>query len=393
MGRLARAEGHRMATGNPEAAARHRVEHELGAYCRRAASGLASRRRLFFLPMLAAVMVSLSSACVQDPGTGRSGTPSVGQNESSSGSVVPSVEGSVPVLDVVWTVPLTRDRSGSILIDGVAVDQVGNVFVVDSVANRVLRLDSTGRVQTSWRGTRGGGQFNFNVPATRPGELFRGGRIAVDRRGDIYVADTGNYRIQKFSGEGRFLTSWGVEASTTFESGRNRFGRLFAVAVDRSITVYALDNRSTQAMVREFDAMGHFHEQWGRPGLQGLTSGVVAIAVDPGGTSVYLADYDTDTIQRFAADGSHSVTPFDTVNAHLSHPIDLAVDDRGHVFATQLDLPLIQEYSADGQLLHTYEVNSGSPEPARLTSIAIGPGAIYAFDASRGSLLKLRVPK
>lgn len=33
--------------------------------------------------------------------------------------------------------------------------------------------------------------------------------IAVDSSGNIYVADTGNYRIQKFSSDGKFLLSWG----------------------------------------------------------------------------------------------------------------------------------------------------------------------------------------
>ena len=35
--------------------------------------------------------------------------------------------------------------------------------------------------------------------------------LAIDRDGNIYVGDTGNKRIQKFSSNGTFLTSWGSE--------------------------------------------------------------------------------------------------------------------------------------------------------------------------------------
>ena len=33
--------------------------------------------------------------------------------------------------------------------------------------------------------------------------------MAVDNSGDVYVVEYGNDRIQKFSGNGQFLTKWG----------------------------------------------------------------------------------------------------------------------------------------------------------------------------------------
>ena len=38
-------------------------------------------------------------------------------------------------------------------------------------------------------------------------------RVAVDSDGNIYVADTFNYRIQKFDSTGTFLTKWGTSRS------------------------------------------------------------------------------------------------------------------------------------------------------------------------------------
>jgi len=42
------------------------------------------------------------------------------------------------------------------------------------------------------------------------GEFLRPEGIAVDAAGDIYVADSGNHRIQKFDSSGKYLTMLGV---------------------------------------------------------------------------------------------------------------------------------------------------------------------------------------
>ena len=51
--------------------------------------------------------------------------------------------------------------------------------------------------------------------------------LAVDNLGNIYVGDTGNKRIQKFSPNGTFLTSWGSEGT-----GNGEFLGLHDVTVD-----------------------------------------------------------------------------------------------------------------------------------------------------------------
>ena len=39
--------------------------------------------------------------------------------------------------------------------------------------------------------------------------------IDVDSSGNVYVADSGNSRIQKFTSDGKFITKWGSEGSQT----------------------------------------------------------------------------------------------------------------------------------------------------------------------------------
>ncbi len=82
-------------------------------------------------------------------------------------------------------------------IEGFAVDVGGNLYVVETKANRILKLTWQGRFLKSW-GTKGGGPGQFNSPT----------KVTVANNGSVFVADTGNHRIQEFSAEGEFIRAW-----------------------------------------------------------------------------------------------------------------------------------------------------------------------------------------
>lgn len=69
----------------------------------------------------------------------------------------------------------------------IAVAPDGRIFVTDSHNNRVLELNADGQVVRIWG--RGG---------IKDGEFRLPTGIAVDAQGNVYVADTGNHRVQKF---------------------------------------------------------------------------------------------------------------------------------------------------------------------------------------------------
>ena len=82
----------------------------------------------------------------------------------------------------------------------VAWDTAGNIYVADGIGtnNRVVKLDKDGRFIAHWGAT-----------GSAPGE-FRGLKaIAVDKTGDVYVADAGNKRVQVFDGSGTFKREFG----------------------------------------------------------------------------------------------------------------------------------------------------------------------------------------
>jgi len=80
-------------------------------------------------------------------------------------------------------------------VTDVAWDAEGNTYVSDGYINsRIAKYDKYGNWVKSW-GTPGDGPGQFNTPHS----------IAVDARGEVYVADRGNRRIQVFDGDGNFL--------------------------------------------------------------------------------------------------------------------------------------------------------------------------------------------
>ena len=60
--------------------------------------------------------------------------------------------------------------------------------------------------------------------------------IAVDGAGNVYVADTGNARVQKFDARGQYLGSWGSKGN-----GAGQFDGLGAIAVDSAGTVHTTE--------------------------------------------------------------------------------------------------------------------------------------------------------
>src|SRR5437899_10989156 len=79
---------------------------------------------------------------------------------------------------------------------GVATDGSGNVYVADYGNDRIQKFDASGTFVTTW-GSYGSGNGQFHSPQG----------VATDGSGHVYVADTNNHRIQKFDASGSFVTA------------------------------------------------------------------------------------------------------------------------------------------------------------------------------------------
>jgi DNA-binding beta-propeller fold protein YncE len=262
-------------------------------------------------------------------------------------------------------------------VAGVAVRQsTGDVYVIDAAADRVQRFDADGAYL---------GQFG--TPGTGDGALTLGGAstgLAVDQAsGDVYVADTGNNRIQRFSATGVYQSQFGAAGA-----GDGELAAPVAVAVDpTSHDVYVADRDNNR--VQRFSSAGVFEAQLGTLGSgYGELSAPTGVAVDATG-AVYVLDSGNARVQRFAGLGA-----FPSVFAPATltfSPQALAVDPAtGHVFVAQY-LPdssgtQILELTAAGNTVESH--GSALPVVGGL-DVRATSGRIYGTDLYGSRVLLL----
>ena len=227
---------------------------------------------------------------------------------------------------------------------GVAVDASGNVFVGDTYDHSIRKVTPAGVVTTlagsttigSADGT--GSAASFRYPAG----------VAVDGTGNVYVADSRNYKVRKITPGGvvTTLAGSGSLGSADGTGGAASFAVMYAVAVDGSGTVYVADSGNNK--IRKVTPGGAVSTLAGS-GAVGSLDGVgtaatfsypAGIAVDSSG-NVFVGDRGSNKIRKIAPGGAVTTVAGTGVagsadgpgsTATFSMPYGVAVDGSGNVY-------------------------------------------------------------
>ena len=129
---------------------------------------------------------------------------------------------------------------------GVAVDAAGNVYIADTGNSRIRRVDAVTRIITTVAG--GGVDFNDGVAATAARLVFPFG-VAIDASGNLYVADTGTSRIRKVDAATKIITTVAGRISDGFsgDGGPATAAELNApntIALDAKGNLYIADTEN-----------------------------------------------------------------------------------------------------------------------------------------------------
>ncbi len=170
---------------------------------------------------------------------------------------------------------------------GLAVDPSGHVWVADSGNNRVQEFTSEGTFVRTF-GSSGTGNGQFKEPEG----------IAVDASGDVWVADTYNNRLQEFSSEGVYIKTLGSSGS-----GNGQFNDPSSLAFDPSGDLYVLDRGNHR--VEEFNPADEYVRKFGSEGSgNGQMKTASGIDVGPEG-DVWLSDSSDNRVEVFSASGTY----------------------------------------------------------------------------------------
>jgi len=249
----------------------------------------------------------------------------------------------------------------------IALDSSGNVYVADTDNHRIQKFTSSGQLLTKW-GSGGSGDGEFNWPQ----------RIVVDNNNYVYVADTKNARIQKFTSDGQFVSKWGSQGS-----GDGQFNSPYGIALDSS-SVYVADTDNHR--IQKFTSSGQFLTKWGSGGIgEGQFSEPWGIALDSSG-NIYVAEIFNNRIQKFTSSGEF-ITKWGSLGSNageFSRPHAISINSDGKVYVSDTGNNRIQvfkpaSYVSSNKVMKAIVVAGSGPYQGNNLWEATEMNANYAY--------------
>lgn len=286
-------------------------------------------------------------------------------------------------------------RSADHIFDGgmfnrprnVATAPDGSIYVADSGNHRILHLSPTGKILHQW------GSFGaVEEGKAEAGTFNEPWGIDVDEDGFVYVCDTWNHRIQKFTGEGEFVVSWGqfgqAETGDAFWGPRD-------IAVDNRGLLYVSDTGNKRIAV--FDLAGNYITSFGEVGLgPGQFDEPTGLAIDSQG-NLYVADTWNQRVQVFEPNEQGVAVNYKIswdITGWYGQSLDnkpyLAVDEENRVYISDPEGVRILVFTSEGQFLNYWGTFGAGENNFNLpTGLATdSEGNVWIADTANNRLLR-----
>lgn len=246
---------------------------------------------------------------------------------------------------------------------GIALDPEGNIYVADTGNNRIQKFDRHGRLLRQIGGF-GWGREQFDRPVD----------ICASSGLDVFVADYNNERIERYDVHLNYISSYRSDVSV---EERLRFGLPLGVAISRHGELFVVDGDNRRLLkVNSFGlpelSFGDFRWAQGqleRPAQVAVSTNDLVYVVDLGAESVVVFDYYGNFIRKVGGGA-------------LRAPSGVAVDKQGRVWIADTGNDRIVVLSAEGRFLGAW---GGGGEMLgafrRPTDVAVGGGRVCVLDA------------
>jgi uncharacterized protein (TIGR03437 family) len=202
---------------------------------------------------------------------------------------------------------------------GIAVDELGNWYIADSMNNRIRKITSGGGIRT-FAGTGDAGLGGDGGPAMLA-QLSGPRSVALDSQHNLYVADTGNNRIRKITPDGNIAPFAGGFNDPEYLAATSD-GSLYVADAGNNRVVKVLPSGSTSIVAQVL-----------KPS---------SLVIDPSG-NVLVSE-----LTRIS-----KITPAGTVTSvldGLSSPRGLALTSEGNLLFAEMGANSIRSLTADGSL-------------------------------------------
>ena len=276
--------------------------------------------------------------------------------------------------------------------DGIALDAGANLYIADSGDHRIRKVDATGKITTfAGRGIQGftdGGQA-AKVLLSQPAD------VAIDSKGNVYIADSGNFRIRKVVSSGQISTFAGTgDEGFSGDGGQATaaaIGSVTSLAFDAADNLYFADlsffhvRKITPAGIITTIA-GNGQTDFAGEGVPATTAQLfpVALTVDHTG-NIYVADWLNDRVRKI--DGAGIITTVagsggtgfggdggPAKAAELFGPSGVAIDESGNLYIADSFNFLVRRVDKSGTISTIAGTGtplySGDGGPALLAQLA-----------------------
>ena len=241
----------------------------------------------------------------------------------------------------------------------VAIHDNGDIYV-GSHDHCIYVFDQTGQLKNTI-GSSGSGDGQFSYP------------YGITIKGDVlYVADSGNHRVQKLTSSGMFLHKFGQQGS-----GQGQFNFLVAVIIDSNNKLIVSDYNNHRIQIFNenggwlltVDGNGSgnhsFQYPWG-------------LALDPQG-NIHVAAQGLNTIKVFSKEGVY-VRMYGDPNG----PRGLAIDDEGYSLVSEYRGHCLSIYDPEGNKIHTV----GNLKDSYGTALDPRDGSVFIANYGTNTVLK-----
>ena len=224
-----------------------------------------------------------------------------------------------------------------------AVDTSGNVYVAEAASSNLIRkITPHGMVSTLAGSSSESGGYADGTGSAAQFRLPFG--VAVDNKGNVFVADKGNMIIRKITSDGNattFAGSAGEQGKLDGEAKSARFAFPWDLALDHQGNLYVIDGWA----VRKIDTHAIVSTLAGSPDQAGSSdgtgsdarfSGLSSVAVSPAG-NVYVVDNELKNIRKITPAGVVKTIRDSTGRTPFGNPVSIAVDDNEQIYVVDED--------------------------------------------------------
>lgn len=223
--------------------------------------------------------------------------------------------------------------------------------------------------------------------------------VAHSPDGDmIYVVNSNNLRIERYSSEGEFIGVWGGEAdpNLTFASAFGTGPTGIAVGPDDLIYVADTWNHRIVAIDRNGQFVREIGQRGGQANLNddpdptgspGLFFGPRGVAIHDG--EIFVTDTGNERVQVFASDGTFLRTfgGFGNEPGKLIEPVGIAVSDDGTVYVADSGNSRLSIFTRDGSPVTQIPIPSWQGQDQLVNYLAVAPdGLLYMTSPSAGTV-------